>query len=216
MKRIVDLSHPLYHGMPVWPDSPAMGVMEQATYEESGWNESLLTFDIHTGTHMDAPFHATKAGIRVDKIPLEVFVGEACVIDLTRKRAKEAITPKDLEKYDKVVRQTKRVILNTGWYKRFGKKGKPDYYRDFPEMTMESAAWMAERGVLLLGLDLPSPSMTWNYPMHQFLFDKGMLVIIENMTNLGRIRRDVFQLVALPLRFRGREGSPLRAIAIED
>jgi len=193
-----------------------MGVMVQATVKKSGWNESLLVCDIHTGTHLDAPFHFLDDGKTVDQIPLETFMGETLVIDLTSKKAKEIISAPDLQKYDESVRKYRKVLLNTGWSAHFGKEDKPDYYTEFPELDMGAAEWFADRQVLLLGMDFPAPSNRWNDDVHRLLFRRGTLVIIENMTNLGALRNSVVNLVALPLKYKGREGSQIRAIAIED
>jgi kynurenine formamidase len=51
--------------------------------------------------------------------------------------------------------------------------------------------------------------------VHQTLF-RGNVVILEGLTNLDQLRKPVVKLIALPLRIAGGDGSPVRAIAIEE
>jgi arylformamidase len=193
-----------------------MGIMTQAMVKKSGWNESLVLCDIHTGTHLDAPYHFLDEGMTIDKIPLETFMGSTVIADLQTKGPNEVISPGDLQKYDEPIRKYRKLLLNTGWSRYFGKEGKPDYYTEFPQLSLETAQWLADRRLLLLGVDFPAPSNTWNDDVHRLLFRNGTLVIIENLTNLAELRKEVVNLIALPLKYLGREGSQIRAIAIED
>lgn len=66
-------------------------------------------------------------------------------------------------------------------------------------------------GVHLVGLDTPSVDLP-PFPAHLVLLGKGV-VIVENLRNLDVIPQDVFELIVLPLKIAGRDGSPVRAIA---
>jgi arylformamidase len=202
--------------MPGFPGNPVMGVLTQSKAEVSGWNETVVVFDMHTGTHMDAPYHVLNEGLTVDNVPLETFMGDTIVADLRYKKAKEEILPGDLESSEAEIRRLRRVILNTGWHKQFGKKG-TFYYTHPPELTVETAKWLTERKVILLGLDLPAPARdNGNHKVHVELFKNGILAVYENLTNLDKLRKKVVYFMGLPLPYAGREGSPVRAIAIED
>jgi kynurenine formamidase len=45
------------------------------------------------------------------------------------------------------------------------------------------------------------------------LLGAGVL-IVENLTNLDAIGADLFQLIVLPLKLVGRDGSPVRAVGV--
>jgi kynurenine formamidase len=65
--------------------------------------------------------------------------------------------------------------------------------------------------VELLGVDMPSVDQA-PFPAHKVLLGAGVL-IVENLTNLEAIGADRFELIVLPLKLMGRDGSPVRAIA---
>jgi len=51
------------------------------------------------------------------------------------------------------------------------------------------------------------------FPAHKVLLGAGV-PIVENLTNLDAIGADLFELIVLPLRLAGRDGSPVRAVAV--
>jgi arylformamidase len=73
-------------------------------------------------------------------------------------------------------------------------------------------AWLAERGVRLIGLDIPSVDTltSTGMPMHHVV-DRAGLFILENL-DLREAAPGVYNLIALPLRIKGADGSPIRAV----
>ena len=65
----------------------------------------------------------------------------------------------------------------------------------------------------LIGVDMPSVDRPPFEAHLEFLGNN--VVIVENLANLEQIRGDVFELIALPLKLKAREASPVRAIAME-
>jgi arylformamidase len=61
---LVDISLPLYEGMPIWPGSPETEIKRIATLEEQGVNGTAFCCDSHAGTHIDAPLHFLDGGLR--------------------------------------------------------------------------------------------------------------------------------------------------------
>lgn len=210
-EKIIDLSHPMFHEMPVWPDSTPVAVATEKHAE--GWNVTCVSLSLHTGTHLDAPSHNYPTGITLDQIPLKVLIGDAAVVHVTGKPPKSKIDVKDIKKAEKDIVATKRIILNTGYYKYFGKPGKPDFYRDFPELTRKAAQWLVDRGLVFYATDAPTPSLTENVEVHQILFKKK-IPVLENMTNLDKLTSRRVYLICAPINWRGKEGTPVRAVAI--
>jgi kynurenine formamidase len=75
-----------------------------------------------------------------------------------------------------------------------------------------AAEFLLDCGVELTGVDMPSVDQA-PYPAHRVLLAAGV-PIVENLTNLDAIGADFFELIVLPLRLAGRDGSPVRAIAV--
>lgn len=78
--RVVDLSLPLYDGMPVYDGDPPVRVTTVCTREEDGWEVRQLSMGSHTGTHVDAPRHVHEGGSTLDEVPLRSFCGPAAVV----------------------------------------------------------------------------------------------------------------------------------------
>jgi len=45
-------------------------------------NNSALNISIHSGTHIDAPFHFVAEGLTIDELPLDRFIGPALVFEV--------------------------------------------------------------------------------------------------------------------------------------
>lgn len=80
--KVIDLSSPLYDGMPVYPGDPAVSIEVVHTYEEDSWQLRQLSLGSHTGTHVDALSHMHPDGKRLDEMDLTQFFGPAAVVDL--------------------------------------------------------------------------------------------------------------------------------------
>src|SRR5437016_2118143 len=93
--KVVDLTQPLGPGTPVielpamFAPSPGVTIDVISRYDARGpaWYWNVLRFGEHTGTHFDAPIHwVTGRDLpdnACDTIPARLFVGPACVIDVT-------------------------------------------------------------------------------------------------------------------------------------
>ncbi len=75
--QIIDLTLPLYTGMPVFPGNPEVSIELVSTFETNGWNMRRIQMNGHDGTHVNAPIHGTKDGKNLDDYSLEQFQGPA-------------------------------------------------------------------------------------------------------------------------------------------
>ena len=83
---------------------------------------------------------------------------------------------------------------------------------DFTFIHPETAALLATNGVLLVGLDTPSvDAMTSKTLDSHNLLTSGGVAILENLA-LQNVPEGEFELIALPLRLRDADSSPVRAI----
>ena len=224
MTRLIDLSHPLDAATPPWPGNPGVDVdILSAIPAERGpaWrreadepaicNTSAFRTCNHTGTHMDAPAHFYNGVPTIEQVPLDHFIGPAAMVDVSHLGPRGEVAPADLVPHEDRIKTTGKVIFRTGWSSHWGRD---DYFRDYPVLSEAAAAWLVERGVHLVGLDTPSVDYE-PHPAHYILLGSHA-VIVENLTGLESIGRDVFELIVVPLPLRGLEASPVRAVARVD
>jgi kynurenine formamidase len=204
--RIVDLSQPVGADTPVFPGD---GPVSVTILDETSMNLSRISLSVHTGTHMDAPYHFFSGGETIDRAPLERCMSTAMAIDLRGIPAGGTIGREHLDRYIEALGDVHAVVLHTGWSKQWGAEG---YFHDHPCLSGDAARMLVECGVRLLGVDMPSVDKA-PYAAHRVLLGAGVL-IVENLTNLEAIGAERFQLIVLPLKLAGRDGSPVRAVAI--
>jgi kynurenine formamidase len=182
----------------------------------------------HTGTHIDTPLHFVPEGKSVDQLPVEAFMGEGVVVDLSRKKPKERITVEDLKEYDEDIRTSDVLMLHTGWDKRFGFN--KEYLFEWPFLTEETAEYLVNLEVKALGVDTlsvggwggevaghgPTTRKESNAETHHILLEAG-IILVETLRNLNlvldgaRARRAYF--IYAPIAIQGAEGGPCRALA---
>ncbi len=211
--KLIDLTHPLTDGQPAFPGDPVPRIRPFATLAENGYNLTRFAMGSHQGTHLDAPFHFLRDGGTVDRIPLERLYGPATLVDLAPGGALgkgAVITPGMLQLHASAFEPGARVLLRTGWHEQFGS---PAFFDGYPSLTIEAARWIAARKIGLLGMDMPSPAAD-PAEAHQALLGADVL-LLEAVANLAALPRR-FTLAAFPLKLEGRDGPPVRAVAILD
>jgi kynurenine formamidase len=215
MAVFVDLSHPLEHGQLNFPNDPKISIAVYNTVASIGYNITEISMSTHHGTHLDVPYHFLDDGKTVDQVPLDRFFGPACLVDLAPDAhlpAGAPITPSMFAPHAGCFLPGAKVIYRTGWDRM---AGRPEFFTDFPTLTLEAAEWIAQRRIGLLGMDTPTPSTAWK-EVHWTLLGKGAeIVIVEGLAHLDRLPRQ-FTLAAFPLNIKGRDGSPIRAVGIVD
>src|SRR5215467_1437008 len=75
--RIIDLTLPMYTGMPVFPGDPEVSIETIQTFERDGWNMRRIEMNSHDGTHVNVPIHGTANGKTLDDYTLSDFCGSA-------------------------------------------------------------------------------------------------------------------------------------------
>ena len=194
----------------MWPGDPPVKVIQTLHLDQGDpMTISRLEMSAHTGTHVDAPMHFIQGGTSVDVLDLRLLVGPALVTDAPWV---DSITPAVLESLA-IPPGTMRLLIRTrnshAWQSR-----ETEFNPDFVAITADSARWLVQRGVQLVGVDyLSVGSFQDPVPTHQILLRAGV-IIVEGL-NLSAVRAGIYQLVCLPLLLAGIEGAPARAILIE-
>lgn len=203
MTNWIDITQTLTNDMAHWPGDRPFTYEVAATKEQTGSaNVGKITTSVHMGTHVDSPFHFDNDGITIEQIPIETYIGKAKVIDVS---SYHTITPDVLRDYD--LDGVERLLLHTSL---------PNNPKHFPEeiplLHPSIAAYLASKGVLLLGIDMPSvdPITSKSLDTHHALHKHG-IHILENLM-LDEVPPGSYELVALPLRIAGADGSPVRAV----
>ncbi len=212
MPHYIDLTAELYDGAPTMPMDPKLSISWHCNLDTLGYNLSRVIMSTHQGTHFDAPRHFFYEGETIDKISLQRCIVRAVKVNLTAKKPKEAITVADLEPYEAQIEAGLCVLLHTGWDKVFPQDA---FFKDFPFVSRELADWFVQKKVGLVGMDMPTPNgKDWKY-VHEKMLGNGTL-IVEGLANMEELPDGEFTFMALPLKIKERDGSPVRAIAIVD
>jgi arylformamidase len=168
--RLYDLSQPLGPDTSPYPGHPAFRTQVFQTWPRDRLNTYLIETSMHTGTHVDAPFHMTPDGLTVGEVPLERLYGSAVIVDLaTVVDEWTIVTPAMVEAYapDRI-RRDDIVILHYGWsrYSRSGEaRDLEKFFCRHPGPDRALVDWLAEVGVKWVGTDGPS----FEHPMNIFL-----------------------------------------------
>ena len=206
---ILDLTHTISQEMPVYPGTPQPRLFRAANLEQHGYRETQLNMVSHTGTHMDAPYHMLSHGSTLDELPVSQFCGRAVVLDVSDR---DAITLEYLKAQNGLLRSVDFVLFYTGWEKRWPTR---DFYADgYAVPDEEAAKYLVSCGLKGVGTDAISIDRvaTDTFPAHKVLMEGG-LVIIECMCLKKVAGRSDLQLFALPMKYDGSDGAPVRAVA---
>lgn len=210
MNKIIDLSHEITHQMPVFPGDPAVGILNHHNYQ-NGYYVNQFIMGTHTGTHIDVPIHKLPGSKSLTDMPLERFYRKAYVMDLTYLKEKDEISSTDLEQYSDKLVYCNAIIIKTNWSDHFGKT---DFFTSFPGISEEATDWFVKNNIDLIGLETPSVNAQKHELIHSLLL-KNEIVIVESLANVKEITKEYVEFFALPLKLKGLDGSPVRAIAIE-
>ena len=202
---LFDISPILHAGIAVWPED--VGFSRQVHLAISGGSNidlSSMTTTMHVGAHADAPSHYHRDGQAIDAIELTPYWGPCRVIQVLIAPG-GLILPKHLLGHDTALPQ--RVLFATGSFPN------PDVFNeDFVAFAAETIDALAKLGVQLVGIDTPSvdPFSSKDLPAHQALMRHGMRNL-EGLVLTGVPAGD-YELSALPLKIRGADASPVRAV----
>ncbi|MFD2045257.1 arylformamidase [Ornithinibacillus salinisoli] len=203
MSEWIDISQALTNDMAHWPGDTPFSYSLTYTKEQTGSvNIGQMTSSLHTGTHIDAPFHFDSNGATIDQLHLDRYIGKAKVINVSHV---EAITPAVLEAYN--LKNVERLLLRTSL---------PNDPKRFPEqmphLDPSIAPFLQKIGVYLLGVDMPSVDApdSKDLATHHALHKHGVN-ILENIM-LDHVDEGIYELIALPLSIPGADGSPVRAV----
>ena len=209
----IDLTLTISKSIPTFPNSPKLQFLLWSNIKDDGYNLELLFLSSHTGTHLDAPYHFVKNGIKINQIPLDRLIGKAILIKL-QKTKNVPIIKSDIISFEKKngkILNHSSVFFFTAWQKNLKKD---NYFTENPGLSISAAKYLASKKVNLVGIDSPSIDLgkDESFSVHHIL-SKNNILIVENLTNLNKISSKEFNFIILPLKLKNATGSPVRAIA---
>ena len=230
----LDANTPLLPLPPQWPNTPAFQLNEISHYDERGpaWYWNWFSTGEHTGTHFDAPIHWVSGkdlpNNSVDRIPARLFIGPACLLDISKESAKDPDFLVDVALIESWERQNGKipakswVLLRTGWSKRTNLS---EYLNidakgpHTPGWKKEASLFLAEQrdvlgvGVETIGTDA-GQAATFDPPFcNHFVMHGHGKFGLTSLINLDRLPLTGAIVIAAPLKIVGGSGSPVRVIA---
>ncbi len=207
MKRIWDISPPVYAGAPVFPgDTPYQQQWAVTIGPGCPVNVSSLTLSPHVGAHADAPLHYDPEGATIGTVDLAPYLGPCRVI--------HCIGRGPLVQWEHLAHATtnlpSRILVRT--YQRMPVDHWDPELAAYAPQTVER---LAAAGVLLIGIDTASidPADSKTLDSHQVIRRLGLRVL-ENLV-LDDVPEGDYELIALPLKLTQADASPVRAILRE-
>jgi arylformamidase len=212
--RLIDLSHTIEHGMTTYPGLPGPVICDYLSREASRkhyaggveFHIGKIEMVANTGTYVDSPFHRYRDGQDLADLALESLANlEAVVVrvDWGEGRAIPA------ERFHELPLENKAVLVQTGWDRHWRTE---QYLSGHPFLTGEAAAYLADAGVKLVGIDSLNIDDTSDLtrPVHSILLGGGV-PIVEHLCNLGALPERGFRFFAVPAKVAGFGTWPVRA-----
>ncbi len=206
--KIHDISLPLSADLPVWPGDPAIVFTKtQSITNGDACNVTEVLMGVHSGTHIDAPYHFYDNAMTVDAIAFDHLIGPCFVVDLS---AETIIGRSALEKHN--LSSYKRVLIKTRNSELWANK--KSFAPDFTAIDIDAAGYLLTLGCVLVGLDYLSIEAfdTKESPVHKLLLGNNV-VILEGL-NLSEISSGEYELICMPLPLQGCDGAPARVVLI--
>ena len=209
--KLHDVSILISEDMPIWPNDPGISMdLTRSIARGDNANVTRLNMGVHTGTHIDAPFHFEPNKATIDQLSLDVLIGPCRVFEIPE--VSKAIGPSDLEKLD--FDNHIRVLFKTRNSKLW-KNGERVFKKDFVHMHLEGAKFLIDQSIKLVGIDYLSIENygSLDHATHHLLL-RNNVVILEGL-DLSSVSPGDYELIALPLKLKGADGSPARVVLRE-
>jgi kynurenine formamidase len=227
--QVVDLSHPLAVGDPVFPGQPGFDLTPIGDIDDPALPLCFgrLSFIEHVGTHMDAPAHVIKGGKFLDEIDFAALAGPAVKVDLRERRADAVdydVSLDDLERFESRygrIEPGSIVFLHTGWDARYQEPSDYVVVADdgswhWPGLSGDAAELLADRQIRGVGIDtigLDGGHVAMTLAAHRAVLGSGAF-IVENVAHLEALPTTGSLALALPIKTKLGSGGPTRVIGL--
>lgn len=213
--KIYDISIPISPTTVVWPDDSQVAIRNLFKIADGdNANVSQISMSLHTGTHIDAPYHFIDNGKTIDQVPLEKLVGKVLVMafaDHIKVINEQALVSHPMLQE---LLNAKKVLFKTSNSSHLDmSQGK--FSEDYVGIDKSGAQYLAGLNLDLIGVDYLSVAIFDDtQEPHQILLSKEV-VLLEGIT-LKKIPPGFYNLYCLPLPVSGSDGAPARTILIQE
>ena len=226
-RRVVDLTHPIRPGIPIWPGDPPVQFETAASIESHGYFLRRFSMGEHSGTHVSTPSALFDQGSGPDIIPPEALVAPAVVIDSHSSTSKDpdyALRADELAEWEQrhgKIPPGSIALLLTGWGRywndpeRFINLG-ADGLMHTPGFSREAVTFLLEeRAVAGIGIDTHGvdPGIDAELRVSRTVAQKDGMAL-ECLNNLDRLPPTGATLVIGRLPLVGGSGSPASVLAL--
>ena len=239
--RVVDLTVPLEPATPTIQLPPQFAPSKSFTLEEisrydargPAWSWNNIACGEHTGTHFDAPIHWVTgkdyANNATHNIPVDRFIGPACVIDVSEQAGRDAdflVTRETVEEWESRHGHIPRhawVLIRTDWSHRKGAReflNVAAYGAHTPGFHPQAVPFLArERDILGVGVETvgtdagQAPTFEPMFTCHTIMHGSNRFGL-ASLTNLDQLPPTGAVVIAPPLKIVNGSGSPLRVLAL--
>ena len=204
MTGLIDISPSLRVGMGVFPGDAVFAASQTFTIgPDCPVNVASFAMSTHCGAHVDAPLHYDPSGASVDMLDLSDFIGPARVIDA---RGNDPLC--GFEEIASALGGAPTRLL----FKLMDRGDQLSWPTGFRTLAPETVERLALRGTRLIGVDVPSvdPETSKSLPSHM-VCRRHDIRIVENLVLADVVPGD-YELIALPLKLRGLDAAPVRAV----
>ena len=216
--KIYDLTLEVEKGMQTCgtPWHQTVEITQLGQLDTVGRNTQKIILGSHSGTHMDAPYHFMNDGITMEFLDINLMWGKITVVDFRFKGQGDVVTLEDVKK----INIKERMLFAFGWYHNWKTE---KYYKGFPYFQIDAVEYLLKNGMKVMALDTPSPDdgSTIMFkgendsPCHIALL-KNKAFIIEYLCNTDVLDDGKeYEMVSLPLKLKGSDGSPARVLIKE-
>jgi len=206
---IYDISLTLSPSLTSWPGEDYFQL--EKMYDMTGGdvcNVTKICMSTHHGTHIDSPYHFLEDGATSEGLSIENMIGQCVVIDLSNLDIGEIIKA-HIEDYD--LDGCHRVIFKTS-NSYFWQNDAEQFNKNFVSLSLEAAEYLHKQGVILIGIDYLSIEnfSSVEHDVHKLLLSNDV-IILEGL-DLSSVQGGCYELICLPVKIAGSDGSPARAI----
>lgn len=215
--RLVELSHPVEHGMATLPGVPGPELGDYLTREQSRsvygpdteFHIGTISMVANTGTYVDSPAHRFDGEPDLARLPLERVADLDGLVVRVAGDGQRAVDKAALLPFDVAGRA---VLIHTGWDRHWRT---PAYFEGHPYLTADAADWLVEQGAALVGIDSLNIDSTDDplRPAHTRLLRAG-IPIAEHLRGLEQLPPSGFRFHAAPVPVIGLGTFPVRAYAV--
>ncbi|WP_407386014.1 cyclase family protein [Ruminococcus sp.] len=190
---LYDISREVFSA-PVYDGDPKPTLKSLKTIgEDSMYNLSSVSLCNHTGTHIDAPLHFDEEGADIGAMRLSHFCGKCTVVTIDG-----ILTGEDMER---LLPHCHRRLIIHGAGKAY--------------LSVSAARVIADSKLLLVGTDALSIAPPFDEMMPHLELARAGVAVLEGLFLEG-IEDGEYTLAAFPLKMKGAEASPCRAVLMRE